>query len=140
MRRSIVQIGENEFQVVTKSCSGRARKFLRCTHIALSGPYQGQQCLFERRNDSAYFKEFNGTHNNIYSIKGFFDQHGTMSCEKEEIDAKFYQFIASSNISLRKAVSKETISFINSCIQYGFHLGKTKIENIRQFPKRFIQI
>ena len=123
---NIVTIGSNKFEVTTKICGKRSRQFLRCMHVELG---TNRRCTFEKRADSLIFKESNGNHQHTYDIRSLLAIPSQIQTkEKDEMYRKFVEFIAKSNISLRKCVSPNTISFFNSCILYGHSLGLKNIE------------
>lgn len=124
MSNTIV-IGNNEFEVITKVCNGRSRQYLRCMHIENG---TNRRCTYERRADSSTFKKSKGYHLHTYDIQSYFISKNRPSKEKQDMNRKFLEFIAKSNISIRKCVSETSVDFFNSCILYGYSIGKSQSE------------
>ena len=127
-----VRIGNNVFQIVTKQQNGRTRQYLRCTFISQKGASKGQRCSYEKRRDSASFKRSQGIHQHMFDIKCFFTKAKHQTMAQIELRNNFFHFLSSSNISFRQATSSCTIQLLNSFIQYGFSLGRSKSDSLDQ--------
>lgn len=126
MSNTIV-IGNNEFEVITKVCNGRSRQYLRCMHIENG---TNRRCTYERRADSSTFKKSKGYHLHTYDIQSYFISKNRPSKEKQDMNRKFLEFIAKSNISIRKCVSEtSSISLIHAyCMD--IQLGKVNQKSL----------